>query len=67
LKKEGKKKGGNEEKRYNTRHGNNTIEEARENRIEKSPSWMMSEGAHAKEGEDRVGDGDATETEEYVW
>ena len=46
-------------------NGNNTTEEARENRIEKSPSWM-SDGAPAKEGEDRVRDGDATKTEEYV-
>jgi hypothetical protein len=65
--KKAKKKKGNKGKRDNTRHGNNTTE-ARENRIEKSPSWM-SEVARAKgrEGEERVQDGDATETEEYVW
>jgi hypothetical protein len=57
-----RKKRGNDGKRDTTRHGNNTTEEAREIRVEKSPSWM-SDGARAKEreGEDRARDGDATE------
>ena len=40
---------------------------ARENRMEKSPSWMMSDGERVKDREDRVRDEDARDTEEYAW